>query len=1067
MARDINRKKDEILFYENKYKILNPTLTEVEQSELQKTLEKSAKEKSESITMNTKNAAASSSSSAFAEKARNENNTANLPATEHVILAQPYDTQVLSYAERLWSEIVHLGQTIAYFYNSILEGNKPNKDLRDQNERIKNYELYGIHPNLRQLILAYAYNHIVYPVQDFITSKDNNIILRSIGFICYIPFFFTYKITWAFANFPTLLETLEESVDALGKGVHNLSESLIGSKNDSLFSLVLFKPLKKAVVTPFLTVGKGVFGFLYWILWPFANGGTMRKAARMLVWRPFAEPVDRACDVLDPLYNYLCKWEEKLDDKSFEWRDLGEYFLIYLGYFGLLFPYGLIQLYLLPTAAFCWFINDVIKPIFFSIPIVSAIFSLVYSFIRNETHDLAEKKVDDVKSTIGTKFSIFFQRFFVQPYKNTWSWFKTEWNEVDRLNKINYYGKHALWGDNTGIKYAFRADLIGKLILASVGNFFLGIAYSIMTFLKQAPVLTFISFSTSTLAAGATLPIIGTLAFHETISGYLMIAPMVFEPVNTTRDKYNNAMAQKFVKAQHELKTPVKFYRRFIRHYLLKKLAAAGYTNLNSDGRATNKDDPRYQIALTELETRTYARMPRVPMDECDVKEHLDKLFSGDHPISMENLVPDDLTNVTFAEQKVEKHNHRVKWATECIEYAFYVNRGKEIWKDTKTHMPSDTIIKSQETKDLENSSQDTIKDKMAIAFSTFKDYLNSFIDIKLNEKINENTHEAYKIFLANLLADLFSVNEEARNKHLEYFLKNDDLNTVIDYFFGQYQISDDFEGLSEHYKEDCKYAFVGFAEMVADRFTQVASEERYRRSLMKSPARIFYIDKNGAAIPCIDTLDTNGILKLEFIENGVQKNVTFISRESNLHVDSPLIHNRYDEGVKSNDDIQMDHFIYSQNNCHIDLNLTMAALAKDFDKIETPKNNEEHNDTQPNPKANSSCTRMPVLNFKQGYDAKTPSACHLNNAYNAPALPKWKDHQETKLTDNKIVISEYEGNGSDKMETEEPEIIPEEKWPTKNSYPQFRTMLKTLSLQAPVLPSEPNHLRKITNKAL
>jgi len=1006
LMADIKRKRDEILFYENKYQLINPMAGEPIK------VTQKAVESKESVKIEEKEISLiSSSSSSSAPVSTIDTHD---PDKEHLILAQSYDTQVGARVNRIGEEKDHLKNAIKHFIKTTFEANGADPDLLAESEKILNYKQNGINifaegrlNGIGKYLIALGHKYIVYPFQnEFFDSEKHNIFIRySMGIVFYVAPYIAYKLLWTIANAPVLLETLEASVNELRMGIGNLNESTIVNVNDSWFDY-LFKPVKKAILLAPFAVGKGFFGLCFWAAWPFAKNYNMRKAARILMWKPFADAVGVACDGLDPFYNWLCELQAELDSKEkLEWIDVLKYVGIFFGYLAVLIPYTIIQGLMLPIAFANWIITDILKPLLFCIPILSIVTGLIYTYLNQENHDLAAKQVDNVSHTVGTKFKIFAQRYFVQPWRDTWNWYGMAKSEIDKLQALNFYGKNATVG-------WLKLALFGKLIGTLIANFFIGIVNTAMGFLKQAPVLTFISFTASTLAGG--LPF-GLLLFGAEKSGEILALAMTFEPVNSTRDVYNNSMTEQYITAKHKLKSPVKDYRRFIRKFLVHKLAEKGIATLPDgtltlDGiKAVNKGDLNYQIALTELETRTYELMPRMPMDFHDTLKHLQQIFNNGQVLT-DNLIPSGGNPITLEAQKVEKQLRRVAWAEDCAEYASYISRGKELYKH-------------DESKPVENME--------AVAIAVPQTYI-------IDATIKNNSRDEYKAHLAGLLAKIFNTSHANYDLHLEYFQENKNLDTIIDYFEEQYKIHPNVAGLSEQYNRDCKYAFAGFAELVTRRFIQTAAEERYRRSLDKNPTRFFYANQNdkGAVIPCSHGIDENGHLILTFhLKDDTKKEVKFAPKNTieEAKSASALVHDRYDVVKNSeNNDINTANFFYAENNRPLDLNLTMDALAKDFDSvakdnnqtIEQPKMESSDNTAsssssssapESKPIANSSSTRVPLTNLRRYGD--TASSHHLDKANKA--APKARFNVGTAKAD-----AEYVNNMNEIEDVAQPKEI-------------------------------------------
>jgi hypothetical protein len=948
LNEDILRKREEILFYENKLEIINPI------ANAKKRIIPLAPPVIKPVNVKQKISRVKTSKKA---------------GEKHILLAPAYDTQVLTGFKRIWHEISHLGEKIGNFFSSILDDNEPNKALRDESIalmarspvvdpkfsafktfkiKLAYYYFYSF-----EIIAAFFHAYVVYPWQTYLFGGGvkgiKNPFLFLIAALFYIPAFFTYaglffvyKTLWAIVNFPTLLITLEQNVDRLHMGARNLDESLVATTSNSLFKMFttsITYSIKKLVYLPFLTVFELGFGFMYWVLRPFAKDPDVRKTARALTMGFVADKVDTLCDNLEAAQNWLDHWENSLDEKVFERSDLLDYFVIYLGHASIKLAYVITHALILPLA----FINAIVtfgKRTFYSIPFIAlAVYKVkAWLFVEEKMiHELAARKVDDVSDTATIKMSVLGHKFFVQPIRNTWGWFKTAWKEVDKKYEIHHYGQ--LKYPKT-VKFFHCTALILKLISVTFVNFFIGIINSLMSFFKFAPLLTFISFSTSTIAAGLTLPLgFGSIALSAEVAGPLLAAPMVFEPANSIHDLYNNVISTQGVKENLKLRTPVKYYEKYIRDYLIKKLPAS----IDKD-----ENNPAFQAALTQLERQAYAYMPRLPMGVTDVTAHLDELFTK-NLISTDNIAAN---NGDILEQQLEEQDLRSEWSAECIKFHAFTKYGGEICAN-RTGL------------------------------------INTI----------ENNRASYIKFLASSLATVFNVNERTRDKHFNYFLQHDCLDTIADYFYEQYKITEDFKNSSGDYQTDCKHAFIGFSDLVTKRFIKVASDERVRRSLINddSTERVYYIDNTGAALPC-NVTHHNGELTIKFTSaEGEVKKAVFKTRNdlSLLFESSPYLRHRHTPVVEKTDlDVIMSNFVYSQNNNHVDLNICMSALEKDFAPAEIPvaestipkdeisvassSNTPDSSNAEQTYCAN---TRAPLFNICR-YGPSSASAEHLKKVY-------------------------------------------------------------------------------------
>ncbi len=406
-----------------------------------------------------------------------------------------------------------------------------------------------------------------------------------------------YKPLWAIINFPTLLKTLKASVDSMHVGVRNLLEALNVTPNDGPLKQILF-PIIKPILVAVLSVFEFGFGAAYWLIGPFGKDNSVRKIARAILSESNAHEVELFCD-----------W---MDEKGSEWIILGYDFnvLKYAFYVPL---YALIAV----LAAKNWVLT-LAKRLPFSIPFVANLVGFLwYSFNKDDVkkHQIARRKTEDFLTTIGTKISVMFSKFFVQPFKNNWGWYRTARKDLDKKYDQHYYGhldktKWLIKGIHRFVALPIKVAIITLL------NFILGIWNTIASIMAFAPLLTVVSFTTSTVAAGVSIPLIGaiiTIDSADTASKLITI-PMVLEPINSTHDLYNNAAYEEQQKENTKLKEPVQHYRKHIRNYLKVKL------NIN------NKDFS-YQTALMLLEKQAYKHMPKIPMGEADVKAYIDQLI--------------------------------------------------------------------------------------------------------------------------------------------------------------------------------------------------------------------------------------------------------------------------------------------------------------------------------------------------------------------------------------------------------------------------------------------------------
>ncbi len=116
LARDILRKKEEIKFYENKLRIVNP-IADAEDNNTYEMLDVNEEDKNPP------------QATSIAQK------TAAV-TPEHRALLERYNTQIIDQVKMFGERISNLGDKVGNFFTNMIEGNKPNDELLEENKKL-------------------------------------------------------------------------------------------------------------------------------------------------------------------------------------------------------------------------------------------------------------------------------------------------------------------------------------------------------------------------------------------------------------------------------------------------------------------------------------------------------------------------------------------------------------------------------------------------------------------------------------------------------------------------------------------------------------------------------------------------------------------------------------------------------------------------------------------------------------------------------------------------------------------------------------------------------------------